>query len=182
MAPKNMLVNRNEEMVMPVEDIAGVVASSYDRRFPPKNVFRHTHTHSSSSGSGSNTNNNSSNPGSATKSTDFNSISMINQSNRAGEWNSHNESNNSNGANGHSSSHNADHHSSSNSANISRNNSNNSLNSNIVVPVAQRRASKGDKDRIKGWLSTGLVPQFLHVSFFEKWEIKKVSGDDAIHY
>ena len=74
------------------------------------------------------------------------------------------------------------HHSSSNSANISRNNSNNSLNSNIVVPVAQRRASKGDKDRIKGWLSTGLVPQFLHVSFFEKWEIKKVSGDDAIHY
>ncbi len=49
-----MLVNRNEEIVMPVEDIAEVVASSFDRRFPPKNIFRHS-SNLMSSGAGGGT-------------------------------------------------------------------------------------------------------------------------------
>lgn len=131
-----MLVNRNEEIVLPVEDITEVIASSYDRRFPPKNIFRHSSSLPGGSGSS-----NSNTGGGLNKSNEFNSI--------AGDGLGHNsygaytpELNfiNGNYATG----------------TLSKNNSTSSLNgvvsgtglasgnashNNVIVPVAQRRAS-----------------------------------------
>jgi hypothetical protein len=48
--------------------------------------------------------------------------------------------------------------------------------SGLVVPMAQRKmGSYRDRSSVKGWICCGVVPQFLHVVFFEKWEIKKVT-------
>jgi hypothetical protein len=130
---RNMLVNRNEEIVLPLEDIAEVVASSFDPRFPPKNMFKHTMTH------------------------------KTNTNTLASEFVLHSSSggNNENSLGGYSSNH-------SSSSNLS------------IIPASQRRmgATSVSYDKngseIKGWFSSGTIPQFLHVLFYEKWEIKKV--------
>jgi len=157
--PNRHLVNRNEEIVMPLEDIAEVVASSFDRRFPPKNIFRQT-----------------------IKSSDFNSIAGTEGYNHSFEGNSH-LTPSSSGSNigtihnlGSSANGGLVHHSPGHSAMHSPSHSHSS---GLVMPVAHRMIGKGgsykDKAAVKGWICSGVVPQFVHVVFFEKWEIKKVS-------
>ena len=189
---KNHVANRNEEVVLPAEDIAEVVASSYDRRFPPKTIFRH-----------------SSNILSNNAHRDFNSIATSMASSAEHQQHQYhsslNNSYNSN-AGGHGpytpelSAINTSGHSGGGytlSANSSRNNSSSNLaglavvgsssssgagGTHVVVPVAQRKSSirnsnsnNINSNAIKGWVCSGMVPQFLHVSFFEKWEVKKVT-------
>ena len=138
---------------MPVEDIAEVVASSYDARFPPRNIFRQN-----------------------LKSSDFNSIANgleghhsynnMNSVNSSGEGFLHqvkeglSASSSGTALNfNHSSIHSPTHHS-----------------TGLVVPMAQRKmGSYKDRSSVKGWICSGVVPQFLHVVFFEKGEIKKVT-------
>ena len=144
---------------MPLEDIAEVVASSFDRRFPPKNIFRQT-----------------------IKSSDFNSIAGTEGYNHSFEGSSH-LTPSSSGSNigtihnlGSSANGGLAHHSPGHSAMHSPSHSHSS---GLVMPVAHRMIGKGssyrDKAAVKGWICSGVVPQFVHVVFFEKWEIKKVS-------
>jgi hypothetical protein len=174
-----MLVNRNEEIVLPVEDIAEVVASSYDRRFPPKNIFRHSGTHRGS---------------------EFNSIANAQVQDLHSYTNSSGNSNSNSGAlafgaytpelsaiNAHLS--HSSHHGGLSASNSSSNLQALTGGSAVVVPVAQRRLSTagwggsangaallapGGNKAVKGWICSGLVPQFIHVAFLEKWEVKKV--------
>jgi hypothetical protein len=174
-----MLVNRNEEIVLPVEDIAEVVASSYDRRFPPKNIFRHSGTHRGS---------------------EFNSIANAQVQDLHSHTNSIGNSNSNSGAlafgaytpelsaiNAHLS--HSGHHGGLSASNSSSNLQALTGGSAVVVPVAQRRLSTagwggsangaallapGGNKAVKGWICSGLVPQFIHVAFLEKWEVKKV--------
>jgi hypothetical protein len=200
-APRTQLVNRNEEIVLPIEDIAEVVASSYDRRFPPKNVFRHS---SNLNGAAGGPNAHSQGPH---RSSEFNSIAnssggtvpeYTSASALGGygaytpELNMINANSNSNGAQ-------YPHILSASTSTSSLGGAPSSSsgagggNAQVVVPVAQRRMSNrsssglggtggelhgkpGFSNQPKGWICAAIVPSFLHVSFFEKWEIKKVSS------
>ena len=172
-------MNRNEEIVLPIEDIAEVVASSHDRRFPPKNIFRHSQQ--------------------AGRSSEFSSIAAItsNPSNFGEYFNSMNNSFGTYTPDTNQINSNIGHNTGLASASLSNNSSASNLSvvsaapsssSGLLAPVAQRRTShrtttgpggggeRGGREIVKGWLSTGIAPQFLHVAFYEKWEVKKVSG------
>jgi len=171
-------VNRNEEIIMSVEDIAEVVASSFDRRFPPKSIFKqHNHYHHQSQqhqqyGGGNSTstsndaidslNGNGATVASADSVINSTTVSSDSRSNHSANIDmkfarrgSHPSRPTSSGGDGGNSS------------------------SDLLLPVhsVQQPSSVSGTtglNTVHGWVSSGIVPQFLNVSFFEKWEIKKV--------
>lgn len=197
MGKKSSYLNATEELVMPYEEISEVVASSYDGRFPPKNIFKYS---ASSSSSASNLSSNGAvgfgdlssgghvQSGSSPSASAFKTHSSRNSSrssspsvnNRRSRSNSINRDDSTNessppakllGA-----------HSSSTST-LSANTGADSINPIRSTP-SQHLPSAAHPDPRLGWISTGLVPQFLFVSFYEKWYIKKIevfcSGIDKL--
>lgn len=128
-ANKNM--SKDEELVIPYDDIAEVVSSCNDIRFKPKYIFKNSQ------------------PG-----------------NHSGSPTIHNKTI----PNDHALIHGLS-HSGSNSQIVSPKNGSN--------PFPHRRSpfnARKEKERTSGcWISTGLVPHFIVITFYEKWMIRKVS-------
>lgn len=196
MGKKSSYLNATEELVMPYEEISEVVASSYDGRFPPKNIFKYS---ASSSSSASNLSSNGtvgfgdlssaghvqSGSSPSASSSAFKAYSSSRNSSRSSSPSVNNRRSRSNSIN-------RDDEStttppvklhSSSTTTLSANTAADSINPIRSTP-SQHLSSAVHPDHRLGWISTGLVPQFLFVSFYEKWYIKKIevfcSGIDKL--
>ena len=197
MGKKSSYLNATEELVMPYEEISEVVASSYDGRFPPKNIFKFS---ASSSSSASNLSSNGAvgfggdlssaghvQSGNSSSASAFKAYSSRNSSrsssppvnNRRSRSNSINRDDSMNESTPPAKLLGGAHSSSTQSTNTAAD----SINPLRSTP-SQHLSSAVHPDPRLGWISTGLVPQFLFVSFYEKWYIKKIevfcSGIDKL--
>lgn len=174
--PRTDFTEKTGEFVMPAEDIAEVIASSFDKRCSPKDIFRRSNNSNNNNGN----NNNTSSAPTLSQSSSNNSLSSID--NTPGNI--------------------ASQESKVSSITMTTNNSTNlniSPSSSLNMPTTKHPTSghssaMSPKPKLnnrlrfdrggKKWTSTGLVPQFLTICFFEKWFVRKVeistSGIESI--
>lgn len=137
------LASKEDEMVLPYDDIAEVISSCNDVRFKAKNIFRHTII-GSNAGIGSPMHPTTGALSSLKADRDFSlSNGSLNLS-----------------------------HSNSNSHIISSSPKSSTTN------FPHRRSpfnARKERERSGCWISTGLVPHFLIITFYEKWMIRKVN-------
>jgi len=193
MGKKSSYLNATEEMVMPYEEISEVVASSYDGRFPPKNIFKFS---ASSSSSASNLSSNGAvgfggdlscaghvQSGNSPSASAFKAYSSSRNSSRSSSPPVNNRRSRSNSINRDDSMNESTPPAKLLGGAQSANTAADSINPLRSTP-SQHLSSAVHPDPRLGWISTGLVPQFLFVSFYEKWYIKKIevfcSGIDKL--
>jgi len=135
------LASKEEEMVLPYDDIAEVISSCNDVRFKAKNIFRHTII-GSNAGIGS----------------------PMHPTGALSSLKADRDFSLSNG-----------------SLNLSHSNSNSHIISSSpkssTTSFPHRRSpfnARKERERSGCWISTGLVPHFLIITFYEKWMIRKV--------